>query len=93
MSQPPSPLPALQLMSRMTGRTTDPQGDTTCPNIILQLGLVYYQRYFQLIFSVNDGRVTPDEEEYEEDEEEEEGENEVRTTIYLSKFPHLNQFM
>ena len=34
MSQPPSPLPALQLMSRMTGRTTDPQGDTTCPNII-----------------------------------------------------------
>ena len=34
------------LTNQMTGRTTDPQGDTTCPNIILQLGLVFYQRYF-----------------------------------------------
>ena len=32
---------------------------------------------------MNDGRVTPEEEEYEEEEEEEEGENEVRNNIRL----------
>ena len=48
---------------------------------------------FNWFCSVNDGRVTPDEEEYEEDEEEEEGENEVRITIYLSKFPHIQHYM
>ena len=104
MSQPPSPLPALQLMSRMTGRTTDPQGDTTCPNIIYNwvlfisfdfaVSTMFIIRDIFIWFcSVNDGRVTPDEEEYEEEEEEEEGENEVRITIYLSKYPHLQHFM
>ena len=40
--------------------------------------------------SVNDGRVTPEEEEYEEEEEEEEGENEVR--IYMDDKDLTTQF-
>ena len=35
---------------------------------------------------MDDGRVTPEEEEYEEEEEEEEGENEVRNDDCLSHY-------
>ena len=35
---------------------------------------------------MNDGRVTPEEEEYEEEEEEEEGENEVRNDDCLAHY-------
>ena len=75
-------------------------GGQPTPKVILLVLTSFYNWVLFIIRDIfiwfcsgNDGRVTPDEEEYEEDEEEEEGENEVRITIYLSKYPHLQHFM